>query len=654
MTQRDLQGRLELTWMGKDQALIPTREGAYDYAWVDKNDPRACQTHYLISDGHVGNPRDGGLHDNMLVTGESGDILEALTRVPELAERYVGRVKCVYIDPPFNTGGVFAHYEDNLEHSVWLTFMRDRLVLLKKLLSDDGSIWVHLDDSENHRMRALLDEEFGPGNFVAEVVWQKADSPRRGAGFSVDQDVIIVYRKSDAFSPNKSIRTEEHNARFTNPDNDPNGPWWDDNPSGNHGDGSGGMCYAIQSPMTGKMLRPPRGSSWRYSQLRILAGLNEWAPYKLENLNDAEWRADNEGVPHEKASNSVCALVLDVPLEEARRLVEARRSAGPLPEILIRASGGIGRKAYVPEDGNNPRTWWANTEVGHNRQAKSEIKALFPGKKLFDTPKPERLLERIIRIATNPGDIVLDCFAGSGTTAAVAHKLGRRWVTCELSENNVATFTKPRLEKVVAGADSGGVTTTVIYEADTELPGNTTVAEARSFNTVLGRVLAQLKESGIEFDNDKIRALRDATSTKKISTVQWAGGGGFSVHRLSPVWVGVDEDPYSSDTKTFFITPEATGDVLERSVAAHLGFRLTPESPRFTGVKGRQWLAVLEGQLSGSLLSELLVDLPKGHSLTVVCDGAAPNLDRELRRRAPGSRLLQMPDDLFKATGGTA
>jgi adenine-specific DNA-methyltransferase len=162
-----------------------------------------------------------------------------------------------------------------------------------------------------------------------------------------------------------------------------------------------------------------------------------------------------------------------------------------------------------------------------------------------------------------------------------------------------------------------------------------------------------LKESGIEFDDDKIRALRDATSTKKISKVQWAGGGGFSVLRLSPVWVGVDEDPYSGDS-TIFTTPEATGEVLERSVAAHLGFRLTPESPRFTGVKGRQWLAVLEGQLSENLLSELLADLPKGHSLTVVCDGAAHNLDRELRKRARGSRLLQMPDDLFTANGGVA
>ncbi len=204
MTHRNIRGRLELTWMGKDQALIPTVQGTYDYTWVPKNDPRACQTHYLIEDGHFGDLADGGLHDNLLVTGESGDVLEALTRVPELASRYVGQVKAVYIDPPFNTGGVFTHYEDNLEHSVWLTFMRDRLVLLKKLLADDGSIWVHLDNSENHRMRALLDEVFSPSNFVAEVVWQKTDSSRNDFPKpSADHDIILVYRKSESWVMNR-------------------------------------------------------------------------------------------------------------------------------------------------------------------------------------------------------------------------------------------------------------------------------------------------------------------------------------------------------------------------------------------------------------------------------------------------------------------
>ena len=294
--------RLELTWFNKDKALIPTEHGKYGYSWVDARDPRYCETHTLVEgeyiEGIQAEKEDGLAYseladlepttDNLLIHGESGDVLEALTRVPELADKYLGKIKLCYIDPPFNTAEAFTHadYEDNLEHSVWLTMMRDRLVHIKKLLTDDGSIWVHLDDGENHRMRVLLDEVFGAGNFMAEVVWQKADSPRRGDGFSDDHDIILVYRKSSHHRVNHMPRTAADNARFTNLDNDPNGPWWDDNPTANHGDGSGGMCYAIQNPLTGAMMRPPKGGSWRYSQTRIFEALNQWVPYRYENLND--------------------------------------------------------------------------------------------------------------------------------------------------------------------------------------------------------------------------------------------------------------------------------------------------------------------------------------------------------------------------------
>ena len=176
--------KLELTWFNKDKALIPTETGKYGYTWVDPRDPRYCETHTLVVDevvrGEQSEKEEGTTYseradltptdDNMLILGESGDVLEALTRVPELRDRYVGKVKCVYIDPPFNTAQTFANYEDNLEHSVWLTMMRDRLLHLRDLLSDDGSIWVHLDDVENHRMRMVMDEVFGAGNFQAEVV----------------------------------------------------------------------------------------------------------------------------------------------------------------------------------------------------------------------------------------------------------------------------------------------------------------------------------------------------------------------------------------------------------------------------------------------------------------------------------------------------
>jgi len=634
--------RLELTWWNKGKALIPTSTGRYGYTWVEEADPRACQTHFLIDDGHVGDLADGGLHDNLMVAGESGDVLEALTRVPELADRYVGKVKCVYIDPPFNTEATFNHYEDNLEHSVWLGLMHHRLVMLQELLRDDGSIWVHLNYAENHRMRLLLDEVFGAKNFRAEVVWEKADSPRRGDGFSVDQDVILVYAKTSACEFNKTARTAADNARFANPDGDPNGPWWDGDPTANHGDGHGGMCYAIQSPVTGEMLRPSHGANWRYGQKRILESLREWAPYRLENLHDEEWRAENEGIDISKVKKDVCALVLDVSLEDARRQVELRREQGAWPEYIVRRSGGLGRKSYIPPTGNNPRTWWTNKEVGHNREAKSEIKALFPRRTPFDTPKPERLLKRVIEIASNPGDIVVDVFGGSGTTAAVAHKLGRRWVTCELLEKNVTTFMRPRLEKVVDG-DPGGISIQVSYAAADELPGKTTLAEAQVFNTVLSRIAKNAKDRGEPIDKTLLRTLRQETAVTSVKERVWDGGGGFDMAHLSPEWVTVDADHGMVTIAELALNDR---ELLARSVAAHRGYRWEGDGI-IDGRKGDDFLAVTAGIVSADWLAPYAERLVANQTLTVACAGATEDATEWLDTHYPGSRILRLPGDLF-------
>ena len=274
------QQRLELTWTNKDKALIPTEHGRYGYTWVDPRDPRYCETRVLTVDETVAGTRskkeEGASYseradlepqlDNLLILGESGDVLEALTRVPEWSEKYVGKVKCIYIDPPFNTAQTFANYEDNLEHSVWLTMMRDRLLHMRDLLSEDGSIWVHLDDVENHRMRALMDEVFGSGNFQAEVVWQKADSGRNDvSGFSVDHDVIMVYGKSSSAELNRMERTAADNARFSNPDEDENGPWFSDNRTAPHNVGSSGQqvnaLFGIELPLPGRLCTQVRDAS---------------------------------------------------------------------------------------------------------------------------------------------------------------------------------------------------------------------------------------------------------------------------------------------------------------------------------------------------------------------------------------------------------
>lgn len=680
--------RLELRWFNKDKALIPATASRYAYTWVDPKDPRYCETHTLVYGETVTveqSPKQPGrtyseqadlepTEDNLLILGESGDVLEAMTRVPELVDKYVGKVRCVYIDPPFNTfNATFGNYEDNLEHSIWLTMMRDRLIHLYKLLADDGSIWVHLNDVENHRMRMLLDEVFGPGNFVAEVVWEKSDSPRRGDGFSDDHDNIIVYGKTKSVLLNKMPRTEADNARFTNPDDDPNGPWWDDNPSANKGDGSGGMCYAIQNPLTGEMLRPPAGSSWRLSQRTYFEELNKWAPYRYKNLHDAEWRAQNEGVPVEKASDDVCAIVLDVPLDEARELVEERRAQPDLPKILIRSTGGLGRKAYIPADGTNPRTLWRNEDVGHNRQGKSEVKALFPGQKPFSTPKPERMLERVIQIATNPGDIVLDVFAGSGTTAAVAQKMGRRWVTCELIEDTFTRFLRPRLDKVIQDQDPGGVTLTNGERIDATvdgLPEDLSAADAFRLTQVLGKLLKDRDDTDEAREDEDledseaplatveptlletlrkskdIKALKALAKTRKTKdTINWRGGGGYVVARLSPACFD-----YNPSLDLVMLTDAATGRVLVGSVAANLNFRLTPEHRHFDAVRGSMRLVVVEGRLSRQKVDDLIAHLDEDDGLTIAATEIDDGVRQYLRGLGRGCRAVHVPDDVFTYT----
>lgn len=463
-----------------------------------------------------------------MILGESGDVLEALTRVPELAEKYVGNVKLVYIDPPFNTAKAFTSYEDNLEHSVWLTMMRDRLLNLRRLLSDDGMIWLHIDDVEVHRMRMLLDEVFGTGNFMSEIAWEKTFKPRNDKkereGFSSRHDIILVYAKSQEVKWNRLPRTTSMDSAYSNPDNDPKGPWTSAPATANKGDGAGGMCYAIQSPLTGEMLRPPRGGHWRFGQQDMLKWLSEYAPYHLEDLHDEEWRAENEGVPIERVKVGIPAIVLDCSPEEARRSAEAVIKDGLWPRVYVTGGGGFRSKSYLAtKPGRVPEDWWPYTEVGSNDEAKNEIKNLFPDLVPFDTPKPERLLERIIYIATNPGDIVFDCFAGSGTTVAVAQKMGRRWVTCELLESNFKSYTLPRLTKVVNDEDPGGVTSTEgerVAADGVELPDNVSAKDAYAFNSVLNKVLKRLaddaEEDGDETAIEAAKALKKSNDIKRL------------------------------------------------------------------------------------------------------------------------------------------
>lgn len=654
--------RLELTWYNKNQALIPTEQGKYGYTWVDPTDPRYCQTHFLeygdVVRGEQQPKEEGRTYseradftptdDNLLILGESGDVLETLTRVPELTDKYVGKVKCIYIDPPFNTAQTFANYEDNLEHSVWLTMMRDRLLHLKKLLSNDGSIWVHLDDVENHRMRLLMDEVFGAENFVAEVVWQKADSARNDvSGFSADHDVILVYGKSPARALNRMERTAEDNARFTNPDGDERGIWFSDNRSA-PGNMSGKMqhpaVFAIQHPLTGEMHYAGR-NMWRFGKERTLRALREYGDY-IETTPDLELRARETGLSKDVLREDVSDLIINPECEDdAAQHARERMEQGNWPEFFVTETS-FGRKSYPPKEGQPPRTWWTNEDVGHNRAAKSELKALFPGTTAFATPKPERLLERIIHIATNPGDIVLDVFAGSGTTAAVAHKMGRRWVTCELVEDTFNRFTRPRLEKVVHGEDMGGITVTKgerVDDTETGLPEGLTPEDAQKLTSLLNKAVRDEPELKKSAD---LRAVKQLVKTKKSpDTINWRGGGGFTTARLSKPCFDVDED-----TGLVVLTEDATARNLSAAVAAHLRFRMTPGNPVFPAKREKMNLFVTRQPITQEFIDELVYYVPDGEAVTVAATSADSDLGRYLHKACPGSRIIHLPDGLFTRT----
>ena len=661
--------RLELTWYNKDKALIPTETGKYGYTWVAPSDPRYCETHTLVMDEYISgvqSPKSDEFEysdradlepqtDNLMILGESGDVLEALTRVPELADKYVGKVKLVYIDPPFNTAQTFASYEDNLEHSVWLTMMRDRLLHLRKLLADDGSIWVHLDDAENHRMRLLLDEVFGASNFVIEMQWNK----KYGASNNSHQiasmtDSILVFRKTSLFQPNRLPRTASMNARYSNPDGDPLGAWKTADATARHNVSKQQhpSVYGIQNPFTGHMQYPSSGANWYFQRETVKELLAHWGEYEDGDFTEDErlQREQIEG-PNVAIRPDIRPLVLKnwTPALGERNLQRYRTE--PLPKFTPTPTDGVLLKVYLSEvAGRVPVNLLMHQEVGHNDSAKKEIAVLFPNLKPFSTPKPERLLERILEIGTKPGDLVLDIFGGSATTAAVAQKMGRRWVTCELLESTFTTYTRPRLEKVINDQDPGGITRSVgerIAADGVELPDGVSPEDAAKFTSVLNKLIADDPDAK---KDPRVKALKAAAKTLRTKDViNWRGGGGFQVAHLSPTCFDVDED-----LGQVVLTEAATGDVLVESVAANLGFRLLhpDDDIVFEGRRGRTLLKVYEGVVDAESAASWLSELEDGETLLIAALGVADGVNKELRRFGRGCRAIVIPDDLFTFNAG--
>jgi adenine-specific DNA-methyltransferase len=378
--------RLELTWIGKEnrprlepRVLVENPSKSY---------------HAKVRRG------EGDLFDNRLIFGDN------LLALKALEAEFAGKVNCVYIDPPYNTGSAFAQYDDGVEHSLWLSLIRDRLEILRSLLANDGSVWVQIDDNEQAYLKVVMDEVFGRANFIGTIVWQKKYATKSDTEFvSESHEYILVYAKDRAAAKLYRLpRTSEQDARYDNPDGDPRGPWTSGPLQRN--EARDYAIFPIVAP-GGRRYLPPKGTSWRFTKERV-----------------AELIADNR-IWFGKSGNNVPRF---------------KRFLSDVSET-------------VPAT-----TWWDYRESGHNDEARRESKALSGDEiEVFATPKPERLLARVLALATRPGDLVLDSFAGSGTTGAVAHKMGRRWIMVELGEH-CHTHIIPRMQKVIDGTDPGGVT----------------------------------------------------------------------------------------------------------------------------------------------------------------------------------------------------
>ena len=503
--------KLELTWIGKEKR--------------PKLEPRILLEDPARSYHAAQRVRENDIFDNRLIFGDN------LLALKALEAEFTGKVKCVFIDPPYNTGSAFTHYDDGLEHSIWLGLMRDRLEIIRRLLSEDGSLWITIDDNEAHYLKVLCDEVFGRANFVANVLWQKRFAPNSTAQYISDShDHILLYAKEKARWKRKLLpRDDKHNQGYKNPDNDPRGLWTSGDMSARNSYSAG--IYPITSPSGRIISGPPKGMFWRVSFEKFR---------ELDKDGRIWWGKNGDNVPRIKRF---------------------------LSEVM---------------EGIVPQSIWLHDEVGHTQEAKKEVMAVVPSAEdVFQTPKPERLIRRVLELATSPNDLVLDSFAGSGTTGAVAHKMGRRWIMVELGEH-CHTHIIPRLQKVIDGADPGGIT----------------------------------------------------------GAVNWQGGGGFRYYRLAPSLVVNDRWGNS------VINPEYDAAQLAEALCKLEGFSYAPSETRWWQhghSSERDFIYVTTQNLSAEQLQALSDEVGGEQSLLICCAAFHGVTAARAAERWPNLTLKKIP-----------
>ena len=456
-----------LEWIGKDKVVNHHQEVPY----------RVLERQYSYDE--AGQHAEDNGSENVIIHGDNLEALKALL------PRYEGKVKCIYIDPPYNTGNEGWVYNDNVNdpkikkwlgevvgkegedlsrHDKWLCMMYPRLKLLQRLLAEDGVIFISIDDNELYNLKSICDEIFGLSCFVSNISWQRTYSMRNDSqGIPAEIEHILVYSKKPMWIPSKLPRTEEMNSKYKNPDNDPQGPWQNTTAFAPGGTTHQGMVYAIQHPFTGKMMYPTRDAHWRYQQEQMLEIMRGWCNYELKELDDAHERAAVCGLTPDEVRQGVKAIVLSEPLDVSSQKAKKVYERGQWPRFYFTSGGkgGIRRKTYMESVGGKPATnYWPFSETGHTDEAKKDLLSIFGGKVTFDTPKPARLIERVLTIAASPDSIVLDSFAGSGTTAHAVLNMNkadggnRRFILVEMMDY-ADSITAERVKRVIDGYGEG-------------------------------------------------------------------------------------------------------------------------------------------------------------------------------------------------------
>lgn len=474
------------------------KKGKLELTWVGKYDEKEIEPRILVEDKSksYGDPDS----ENMLIHGDNLIALKALE------QDYAGKIKCIYIDPPYNTGSAFKQYDDSVEHSIWLSLISQRLQILYKLLADDGSIWINLDDNEAHYCKVLCDEIFGRSNFLADVIWEKADSPKMDAKlFSSRHDHILVYAKNILDFKLNKIEDEEIPEHYNKRDEN-------------------GKAYYL------KPLRAMGVDGYREKRpalyFPVEAPDGEMVYPKNQDGSDSRWRWSREKVEKDKS-----------------RLEWVRGKKGWSLYFRI---------YHENSEGTPPETLWKCEEVGSNRTSKKENKDLF-GADIFDTPKPEALIKRVLQVSTVEGDIVLDSFLGSATTSAVAHKMGRKWIGIELGDH-AYTHCKVRMDKVIDG-EQGGIS----------------------------------------------------------KSVNWQGGGGYKFYELAPSLLV--PNPKLPTIKQ--INPEYTFEMMCEAICKLEGFKYKPDGKFHGKSSEQRFIHITKEFVNGEYINSLLANLGEGQSLLV-------------------------------------